>query len=201
MSTPNVEQSILNKAHKDKFLMILTVPDALRDIDSNLDRRDEKVISDSIQYSVYGTLVPKLTVDPIVTSYAGQAVKHSSHSRPAYENIFVNFTVDNQYNNYWMLFKWINVLNNNVEAIYDAENIKPNRFEFNNLVDPNLLEEYSTTITVFGLDEYDKRRIQFDYTGAFPVSLGSINFNYRDPGELETAFEFGFTQFKAKLLS
>ena len=199
MSDP-IKQSLFNKARRDKFIMVLTPPEAIREINTAAERNNKKVINDSIQYSVYGTLIPKITVQDVGTQYSGQTFKFSSHHRPAYENIFVNFTIDNRFNNYWVLFKWINVLNNNREAIFDADNIKPSRSLQNPVSDPKILEEYSTTITIYGLDEYDKRKMQFEFLGALPVSLGQIAYNYRDPMEAECTFEFAFSQFNAKLL-
>ena len=196
-----IKQSILNKARKDKFLMVLTPPESIREINTKGDRDNKKVINDSIQYSVYGSLIPKITVQDMGAQYSVQTIKFSSHHRPAYDNIFVNFTIDNRFNNYWVLFKWINILNNNKEAIYDADNIKSISKTKNTLpIDPKLLEQYSTTLTIYGLDEYDKRKIQFDFLGALPVSLGQIAYNYRDPMEAECTFEFAFSQFTAKLL-
>ena len=196
-----IKQSLLNKARKDKFLMVITPPESIREINTKGERSNKKVINDSIQYSVYGALIPKITVQDVGTQYSGQTFKFTSHHRPAYENIFVNFTIDNRFNNYWVLFKWINILNNNKEAIYDAENIKPQRNFTLPLTNPEIFKEYSTTITIYGLDEYDKKKIQFDFPGALPVSLGQIAYNYRDPMEAECTFEFAFSQFTAKLLS
>ena len=61
-------------------------------------------------------------------------------------------------------------------------------------------QAYQTDLTVYGKDEFDKNIIKFTYTKAFPVSLGSIDYNYRDPGEMETTFEFAFSQFFASLI-
>jgi hypothetical protein len=179
--------------------MVLTPPDSIRNINTKGERDNKKVINDSIQYSVYGALIPKITVDAVGTDYSGQTFKFSSHHRPQYENIFVNFTIDNRFNNYWVLFKWINILNNNKEAIYDADTPALHS-SVDELPYPKLLKEYSTTITIFGLDEYDKRKMQFDFMGALPVSLGQISYNYRDPMDAECNFEFAFSQFAAKLL-
>jgi hypothetical protein len=201
-----IKQSIFNKARKDKFLMMLTPPKAIREINTKEERTNQKVINDSIQYSVYGAVVPKISVPEISAEYSGQSFKFSSHHRPSYENIFVNFTIDNRFNNYWVLFKWINILNNNKEAIFYSDRVPYNGGNrINNaqstIIDPKVIEEYSTRITIYGLDEYDKRKIQFDFIGALPVSLGQIGYNYREATEAECTFEFAFSQFSAKLLS
>jgi hypothetical protein len=61
-------------------------------------------------------------------------------------------------------------------------------------------EDYATNFTVFGLDEYDNKKIQFDYIGVVPVSLGSINYNYQDPTQIDSTFEFSFSQLTSQLL-
>lgn len=200
MALKEIKQSVLNKARKDKFIMVITLPEAIRRIDTEQERDSNRVIGDSIQFSVYGVVVPTIRVSDLEAGYSGQSFKFSTHKRPQYENIFINFTVDNEFNNYWVLFKWINLLNNNEQAIYDADNIK-NVPDFRSPVpNPKLLDEYSTIITLYGLDEYDHRKIQFDFTGAIPVALGQIAYNYRDATEAESTFEFAFSQLHSKLL-
>ena len=90
-----------------------------------------------------------------------------------------------------MIYKWINLLNNNQEGFFHAENIPIVKHPY---------DLYSTNITVYGMDEYDKKTIQFDFVGVIPVSLGEIDYNYRDANEIETDFEFSFSQLIAKLL-
>ena len=51
------------------------------------------------------------------------------------------------------------------------------------------------------LDEFDNERIKFVYTKAFPTDLGSINFNYRESGEIESSFTFVYSQIHTDLLS
>ena len=60
--------------------------------------------------------------------------------------------------------------------------------------------EYATTFTLYGLDEYENKKIQFDYIGVLPVGLGDISYNYQDPEQIESTFEFSFSQLVAKLL-
>ena len=56
------------------------------------------------------------------------------------------------------------------------------------------------TITIYGLDEYNKNKIKFEFHQAKPIKLGAISYNYRDSGELESSFEFGFFQLIVNLL-
>ena len=103
-----INQSQFNKSRLDKFLLILNLPPVLKDISKkDLGSRDNKVvIENSLQFSVYGAVVPSVTVPAEDLYYGGQTLKISKHTRPVYENVRVNFTIDNEFNNYWVLYKW-----------------------------------------------------------------------------------------------
>jgi hypothetical protein len=102
----------------------------------------------------------------------------------------VNFMVDNLFNNYWVISKWLNMFNDRRQGNYTSN--------INN--DSGFLDKYSTQISVFGLDEYNNRIIEFKYYGAFPTSLGGIKYSDRDSNELESTFDYSFSQFEPILL-
>jgi len=183
-------QAMLNKTRRDKFIMVVTPPEILRPIVNQYERNNSNVNLDSFQFSVYGVVVPTISIPEVETRYAGQVLKVSSHARPSYGNVSVNFTVDNLFNNYWFVYSWLKILNDDKISI-------PNAKQDN--MDPKL-NEYGTTITVYGLDEYNNNKIKFEYTGAIPVELGGINYNYRDSSEAESTFTFSFFQFQATLV-
>ena len=189
----NIRQSITNKARKDKFILVFTLPKALRVLDTheNEVRDSSKVVRDSLQFSVYGTLVPRVKVNEVHVPYSGQVFKFSGHHRPEYGNINVNFVIDNEFNNYWVIYKWINLMNNNAEAFFYKDKMPVNAPPFS---------EYATNFTLYGLDEYDNKRIQFDYIGVLPVGLGEMKYSYQDPTQMESTFEFSFSQLTSKLL-
>ena len=202
-----MNQAQLNKQRLDKFLMVITLPPALMNIETgNLgEHRNTKIIQDSLQFSVYGAVVPSIQVPEITEPYAGQTFKASSHTRPPYENVSVNFTVDSRFNNYWIIYKWLDILNNEEESIYDSNNLMEtptvptrSRNKDRSLTPP---KEYQTDITLYALDEFDKPIVKFVYKKSFPVSLGSINWNYRTDAEVETTFEFAFSQLLVDLIS
>lgn len=177
------DQAMLNKTRRDKFIMVVTPPDILKPYLNQYERSNNTVNLQSFQFSVYGIVVPTIKVPEVETKYAGQVMKVTSYERPSYENISVNFTVDNLFNNYWFLYTWLQRL---LPGDSKDGNIK--------------LNDYSTTITVYGLDEYNNNKIKFDYKGAVPVELGGINYNYRDSSEAESTFTFSFFQFQATLV-
>lgn len=184
-------QAPLNKARTDKFLMVLDIPSTLKSINTTDDRNNSTVNSDAITFSIYATQIPEVMVQDSETKFSGQTFHFTSHHRPEYGNVTVQFTVDNQFNNYWVIYKWINLLNNNKEGFFDAEGLSTVE---------NPFETYSSTATVFGLDEYDNKKIQFDFIGLVPVKLGMIDYNYRTEAEIESSFEFSFSQMVAKLV-
>jgi hypothetical protein len=197
MSAQSVQQSILNKNRKDKFLLVLNLPDILKKQNkvSAGDRSTDYLNQDSLQYSVYGTIVPKTSIPAVDVPYGAQVPKMTSYSRPAWEPITVNFTVDNGFNNWWVLWYWLNVINNSTQSRYNAEGLSPGES-----IIANRTTTYQTDITVYGLDEYNNKKIEFNYLHAFITGLGEIAYSYRDPDQIESSFTFEFGQLEAKLL-
>ncbi len=60
---------------------------------------------------------------------------------------------------------------------------------------------YQTDMTLYGLDEYDNKRIEFTYTKAFPINVGAMNYNYRDSSEIESSMTFVYSQIHSKLIN
>ena len=192
MAVNQNNQSILNKSRLDKFILVFSVPPALREINvrENSSRNSTNVIEDKLQLSVYGAVVPELTVPSIEIPYAGSNLYQSAHAREPYPPVTVNFTADNEFNNYWVIYKWLNLMHDQKTGVYDETDLDPEN-EFNN---------YQTDMTLYGLDEYENRRIEFTYTKAFPVTLGNLEYNYRTTDEIESSFTFVYSQLHTKLL-
>ncbi|MAF25899.1 hypothetical protein CL634_10040 [bacterium] len=199
------KQAIYNKARQDKFLLSLNLPPALRKIDSKLPTKNSDVSLDSLQFAVYGVVVPTISVPEEETAYAGQTSKFSSHHRPSYENVAVKFKIDNNYWNYWVLWSWLNLFNDADTGMFDPDELishEPSK----NPVDTKVVNslgvhrQYTTDISLFGIDEYNKKTIEFKYVGAFPVQLEEINFDYQAEMEIESGFTFTFSRLIATLV-
>jgi len=196
--TDLIQQSVLNKGRKDKFAFVLTLPEAMKEISysKHSNRDDDSILPDTLQFSVFGVVLPSIKVDTGAIRYSGQAVKFSTHSRPAYDNIKVNFTVDNRFNNYWVIWKWLDILNDDQDSIFKSD--QPEYIKDTDKA--SLFKQYQGTATLYALDEYNQHTIKFDYHGVIPVSLGSIDYNHRSPDEIETTFEFSFSKLTPTLL-
>lgn len=195
-----MEQSILNKNRKDKFLLVLNLPDSLKEINTSGQnvRENASINLDALQFSVYGTVVPGTTIPSVELPYSGQSLNVTTGKKQNYNEITVNFTVDNGFNNWWVLWKWLNFINNSTFGYFDAENITgelPRTF-----VSTGNLQPYQTKITVYGLDEYNVKKIQWTYSKAFITGLNGISYNYRDPELIESSFTFSFSQLTTELL-
>lgn len=189
-----IQQSAFNKSRKDKFVFVLTLPDAMKDISyTNPENRStDTVLPETLQFSVFGVTIPPVRVESGAIRYSGQAVKFSTHSRPAYSNATVNFTVDNRFNNYWVIWKWLDILNDDNDSVF----LKEKKIR----TDDSMFKQYQGTATMYSLDEYNQETVRFDYLGVVPVGLGAIDYNYRDTQEMETTFEFSFSKLTPTLL-
>lgn len=196
-----IHQSITNKARADKFLLVLNIPPAIRDLDTAIlsPRTQEYIQEDALQFSVWGVVVPSVSVPAQNVRWGGQPYNVTGQSRPEYQPISINFTIDNYFNNYWVLWKWLDIMNKIKESGMDDYFADKNVEHKSALFNPRYTD-YQTTLTVFALDEYNSRVAKFDYFNSFITELGEIRYNYRDETELESAFTFVFNQMDITLL-
>jgi len=203
-------QSPFNKARKDKFLFVLNLPACLKDISRKFERDKNTVIPDALQFSVFGATIPEVSVPAVNIRYSGQTLANSGYSRDPYPPVTINFTIDNRFNNYWIIYKWLDLLNNARLSIFDADNLIDNDIKNSlnkqaaivnktNSSGADFLK-FRANFSLFALDEYDKRIIEFIYKDAFPTAVGSINFNNRDATEIETSFTFEYSQLEVSLV-
>jgi len=234
----SLKQSVFNKSRKDKFLLVFNLPPILRNLNQDLldERTVELLKQDSVQYSIWGSPIPEVQIPAKTLKMDGQFYKVTSQTRVPYPAITVNFTVDNRFSNWWVIWKWLDVMNYVKDSGMDeyfanwqegqdkrgtlderskasemhealARDPSKNKFEkhktrYNDqpIHMTNDFLDYQTIMTIYGLDEYNQKIIQFDYHKAFPTLLGGVDYNYRDPGEIESRFQFEFSQMYPKLI-
>lgn len=147
-----------------------------------------------MQFTIFGSVVPDINVGYTTERYAGQSMVLSNHSKDPPSPITVNFTIDNNFNNYWFIYKWLDLISDDQTGVYNGkgqQHCVPGM--------PGL--PYQTKLSVFSLDEYQvAKTIRFDFTQAFPVSLGGFNWSHRDDGLITSTFSFMYSQFRAELL-
>lgn len=189
MITDNPQiQSPLNRSSKDKFYMILDLPYVLK----KRAETDPSINIEPLQISVYGTMVPDIAVPEVDMRFQGQNLHLSTYARPNYPPITINYVVDSQYNNYYLLWLWLDAVNLALQDIYGGADI----------VDAAVVGdqfEYQTTIKIIAVDEYDKPVIEFIYSKAFLSTLGGLTYSYREGASLvESTATFHFSQLDVK---
>ena len=187
-----INQSVLNKSRGDKFIMVLNLPQALRGLKSST-RSNTKVDFDTLQFTIKGSPVPDIIVPAVFLPYGGQEIKLSSHSREPYESVFVDFTIDNLYRNWWVIYQWLDLLNDEKYSYY-------NQNDFAEEEAWEAMKDYTANFTIYGLDEYNNKVIKFDYEGAFPLSVASPKYDDTTPNEITSKFEFAFSFFTSTLI-
>jgi hypothetical protein len=188
---------VLNKARKDKFLLVFDLPPILKSISTKYNispyQRDNTHLNpDSVQFSIFGSTVPEITVKGVQARYSGSTLYVSSHSKEPFPPLNVKFVVDSQYNNYWAIYQWLNLLHDQKTGIYNQQNIP---------VDSNF-NDYMTDITIYGLDEYGKKVIKFIYTKSFITTLDPIEYDQKgaEGEEITSGFTFLYSQLHTELV-
>ena len=192
MATNSMQQAILNKSRADKFLLIFDIPPILKEFNKKFNQDNLSIISDSVQFSIFGTAVPEITVPAVETRYAGNTLYVSSHGKNPYPPVSVKFNIDNEYKNYWVIYQWLNLLHDQNEGRYNAREI--------NEYDPDF-QDYQTNLTIYGKDEFNNNRIKFTYTKAFPTTIDTIDYNYQTPDEIASGFSFVYSQLHTEVMN
>lgn len=186
------QQSQLNTSRQDKFQLVMNIPDILKPLLKKENRACNGGNLERLQMSIWGFVVPELKINTIEKQYAGQSLKFSGLSRPAYSEVNVRFTVDNRFDNYFILYKWLDIQNDDSLSQFDGKSLNNNS--------TGKIKDYSSIFSVYSIDEYNHPTARWDYSYAFPSKIGSIEASYRENKELECNFSFEFSQLKMSLL-
>ena len=193
MAYNSMQQSMLNKSRADKFLLVFDIPPILKEFNKKFSQSNTSIISDSVQFSIFGTAVPEITVPATETRYAGSTLYVTSHSKNPYPPVSVQFNVDNEYKNYWVMYQWLNLLHDQYEGIYNARGINADNPDEN-------FKDYQTNLTIYGKDEFNNNRIKFTYTKAFPTTIDKIDYNYQTAEEITSGFTFVYSQLHTEVM-
>lgn len=115
----------------------------------------------SVTLNIFETVVPSLTLDVMEAHWQGGIAKQDSGGL-SFENWYVNFTVDSNFQNWYSLYKWITFINNNKDRYG-----RPQR-------------EYKVDAVLRVLDNFRNEIIVISLTGCWISMLGEIKFTYRE---------------------
>ena len=218
--TTDLNQSILNKASSDKFQLIITVPEVLKQFNSNNVRSPNFISADSLQFSCIDATIPAQSVKKIDVAYATQKMPVTSYARDAQPEVSVNFTVDNNYNNYHFIWTWLDGLNHCKEAVptndyysirsqpgfrtrmsWDPNSDEPHQIEVKDSKYTHSFFDYQTTMRLIAMREYNEPIAEFLYTHAFVTELGELKFESKATSQLSCSFKFAFMQQHFRILN
>ena len=195
-----MNQAPLNKNRQDKFILVLNLPDGIKNIVDNITRNTNRIDANSLEISIAGAVTPTISIPEKTVPYGAQTIKVSSHTRPAYESLNLDFKIDNEFKNYWAIYKWLDIINDIKTGNFNEDDIIKYKSAQELSSPSQQLPIYSSNLTVFGLDEYENRKIQWDYIGAFPTKLAEIQWDYTNEAEITSSATFEFTKIEAKLI-
>lgn len=188
------DDSDLNVARTNKFILVIDLPQCFKKLeDTGVGRKCVYFRTQKLQMNVFGKIVPEMEMPALEIPGWGQVPKVSSLSRPAHRPITVQFTVDSKYENYYVLYKWLDLMNDVKEGRFDAHQQlgKERRGH---------VADYTATFSLYSLAEYNTPVARWNYYGCFPTSIGAINFNKRDVKELESEFIFEYSFVEMELI-
>ena len=197
MNDSPVLQPQLNKLRKDKFVVILTIPNILKSINTTNSRQDKFLNLDSLQFSVYNITIPRISIPAHPIHFGQQNYNVTSYDRPEYPPVIINFEVDNEFKNYWVLWKWLQLIQDPKNATYAGKDIFPDGAPKQL---PKIVPNYATIITGYALDEYNNKKARFTFDHAFITELGELSYSNRETEQQNCSFTFVFNQLDIHLL-
>jgi hypothetical protein len=189
-------QTPLNRSRLDKFTLILDLPKSVKNIIDPVLQDNLRV--DPIQFSIFGSPVPSINVPAIDVPYGGHVYKTSSFSRPAYDPLNIKFLVDSGYKNYWVLWNWLNVLNDYKTSTSMAQTFEAKSGD--TIILNNKMTDFTSKFKIFALDEYDNKIMSFQYDNCLPTSLSELAFSSQEPNEVTANVTFVFNTLEVNLL-
>lgn len=176
-------QSPFNKSRQDKFIISFELPKLMKA------HKYAKFFDNYTSFQVFKANIPKISVEAKQIPYAGQHLAISSHVRPQYDPLNIQFNVDNYWKNYYTIYWWINVQNDDALSYVDTHNV------FGDIQTNEILKYYRTDITLTQLDEYNNPIIHFKYLDAFPSSLAEVDDNHQAVNEITMTVTWNYSQF------
>ena len=182
-------QSPFNTSRQDKFRISFELPKLMKV------HKYSKFFDEHTRFSCFKANIPKISVEAKHIPYAGQHLAVSSHTRPQYDPLNIQFNVDNRWKNYYTIYWWINVQNDDALSYVDAHNI------FGDISTDEILKYYRTDVTITQLDEYNNPVINFKFLDAFPSTLAEVDENQQSPNEITMTCTWNYSQFIPELLT
>ncbi len=134
---------------------------------------------DVFTLNIHGTVIPSMTIG--TTEPGWQNASYPMAIAPTtFEPWFVNFTVDSNYCNWFILYKWLLFINNPVTGLSTS------------------FDKYSVDAILKIINNDNQEVMNIKIRGIYPTLLNEVSLSHRD-GEinLDCAVNFNYTMFEA----
>ena len=140
---------------------------------------DDVRTADAFTLNIHGTVIPSLNLGTDEMNWQGGMYPFAI-APITFEPFFVNFAVDSDFCNWFMMYQWIELISNNKDH-YDK-----NR------------KDYWVDATLKFTDNHDNHVMDIEFNNMYPSLLNEVSLSYRE-GEmnLECGINFNYTRFEA----
>ena len=144
----------INKASPDSFELIFPmIPRG--------ESTDDMATNEELILNIHSTVVPGLSLDPVEQTWQGSKTQTAT-GKVTYDQWSFQFMVDEQFNNWKLLFQWIKYINNSKTRYARKE------------------ELYKIDASMRVLDNFKAEIMRLHFISVWPVSLGEVSLSYRD---------------------
>ena len=134
---------------------------------------------DIFTLNIHGTVIPSMTCGTVEPSWQNASFPMSI-APTTFEPWFVNFTVDSNFCNWFILYKWMLFINNPITGLSKS------------------FKDYSVDAILKFINNEDQEVMNIKITGIYPTLLNEVTLSHRD-GEinLDCGVNFNYTYFEA----
>jgi len=123
--------------------------------------------------NIYETVLPGVTLDMTEQNWQGGRTNRATGAL-TFEPWNVSFTVDSEFKNWQVIFKWFMFINNNRDKYIDLQKI------------------YAVDATLRVVDNFQDQKFSLFFVDVWPTSLGEVSLTYRE-GEPNLEAQVSFT--------
>lgn len=123
--------------------------------------------------NIFGVIIPAVSIAEEELSWQSNKTKHSLIPT-VYDPLLINYMVDSNFENWKLLYNWMNYINNNFDKIAEYHN------------------NYSIDATLVIKDNFMSNIMELIFKSIWPSTLGEIQFSYRE-GDIQIESTINFT--------
>ena len=144
----------VNKASPDSFELIFPmIPRG--------ESSDDLTTNEELILNIHSTVIPGISLDPTEESWQGSRTQTAT-GKMNYDQWSFQFMVDEQFNNWKLLFQWMKYINNSKTRYARNENL------------------YKIDSSLRILDNFKEEIMRLRFISVWPVSLGEVSMSFRD---------------------